>query len=116
MKNFRLFRRKKGMTLIEAVVSVAILSVISIFIISVLTVASNMVSMNAYLKKSDKNAAAGIENVLAGFSADSNISVTNRKNGTFTVDFDGVTISPDGHYITGRDKDYNSEFIYFDPN
>ena len=103
------------MTLVEVIVSLAILTMLSVFIISVLITCLNIIKSNAELKKDSRDAAAGIENTIAGFGPDSDISVTNETDGTFSITFNGVTIDVSGSYVDGSDTDGNTKYHCFIP-
>ncbi|HCA29679.1 MAG TPA: hypothetical protein DEP23_09005 [Ruminococcaceae bacterium] len=112
----KLLKSKKGMTLVEVVVSLAILSILAVFIMAVFGSSFQTVVTNANLKKGQKDAAAGIENKLAGFDPDGNLSVTNEQSGNFSIDFGGVTIDASGNFIIGKNKDQDSTYYFFIPD
>lgn len=103
------------MTLVEVVVSLAIVSILAIFILTVFSASVSVIGSNATLKKQNENAAAGIENAAAGFSPDDDISVVERQTSSLEVDFGGVTITVDGQLIVGNDKKGDSKYYYFAP-
>jgi prepilin-type N-terminal cleavage/methylation domain-containing protein len=111
----RLLKSKKGMTLVEVVVSMAILSILAVFIMSVFAATLGSVMSNSELKKSGKLAAAGIENKLAGFEPDQDISVIEQENGFIEVDFGSIIVNSEGYYIIGKDKNQNSKYYFFIP-
>jgi prepilin-type N-terminal cleavage/methylation domain-containing protein len=109
-------KSKKGMTLVEVVVSLALLSILAILIMSVFASSFQVVFSNADMKKKGKDAAAGIENKLAGFDPDGDISIIRQQRGTFSIDFGGVVIESSGNYVTGNDKEFNAEYHFFIPD
>jgi|GEM_PF-5134662 len=99
----------------EIVVSVALLSIVMVLVVTVFMTATNIIKSNADLKEDNANAAGAIENNLAGNAASSGSAIS-QLGGTFSVDFNGITISIDGNYVAGTDTDGNTAYYYFDPN
>ncbi len=103
--------QKRGITLAEIVVSLALFAMIMVLILSVLLVSLKTIANNAELKAKDAEAAAGIENTFAGDTGE-HIS---QQTGTLEIQFDGVTIQAEGEYLSGTDPDSQAEFHYFHP-
>jgi|GEM_PF-3163657 len=116
LKNLKQMNSKKGMTLVEIVASLAILSLVMILLISVYGASINLIRSSGTQKNSNKNAASGIENAIGGFDPDAGISIVNRQSGVFTVRFSGATIDSPGNYVAGSDASGGSKLHYFNPN
>ncbi|MDD2362416.1 MAG: prepilin-type N-terminal cleavage/methylation domain-containing protein [Oscillospiraceae bacterium] len=112
----RFFKSKKGLTLVEVVVSLAILSILAVFILSIYASSFNTILGNANLKNSNQNAAAGIENKFAGFDPDSDIATVEQQTGNLEIDFGGQTIDAEGSIIEGTDKNNDSKYYSFIPD
>lgn len=115
MKRF-LQSHKKGFTLVEVIVSIAILALLAVLIVSVYASSLSIIGNNSSAHRKSKSAAAGIENTLAGFAPDSGISIVNNQEGTFSISFSGLTISADGQYLIGTDNSGEKKYYYFKSN
>lgn len=109
-------KNKKGMTLVEVVVSSALFSIIVLFMVIVYSTAFTIILNSAQLKQADKNAAAGISNELAGLLPDSSISTTTHNSSTLTISFSGSTINASGYLVEGTDLKSKSKLYYFMAN
>ncbi|MDD5604123.1 MAG: type II secretion system protein [Eubacteriales bacterium] len=108
-------KSKAGMTLVEVILSLAILSMIAVLISSVMGL-SFKVSKDSYiLGESGSKAAAGIESRIAGFEHDPGISVVDAQEGIFTISFSGQEAAIAGNFIRGSDNDGNAVLRYFEP-
>lgn len=107
-------RLKRGVTLAEIVVSLALFAMIMVLILSVLVVSLQTIANNAQLKAKDAEAAAGVENTFAD-GVESGQHIT-QQTGTLEIQFDGFTIHAEGEYVSGTDADSQSQFHYFSPN
>jgi len=116
MKNFKSIKNKKGMTLVEIIVSVAILSIIAVFIITVFASSNNIIGNNAILKRNGENAAAGIENKMAGLGADTDISIVGQQDASVTVTFGTNSVVTSGKIVASSDKNSTEKYYYFVPN
>lgn len=103
------------MTLVEVVVSLAILSLLAILLTSVFTSAVTIVGSQAVQKQANKEAAGGIENVAAGYDANADVTIQ-QSSGNFSVQFGGVTIVQQGTYYEGTATDQEGSYTYFEPN
>ena len=112
----RLLKQKKGMTLIEAIVSTALLTLVVTLLVSVFTSSINIIRINAEMKRASRDAAAGIENQMAGIGPDNGVSITQQQAGTFVIQFNGVTVSTGGNLVESTDTDGDVKFYYFVPN
>ena len=108
-------KSRKGLTLVEVVVSLAILSLLAILLTSVFTSAVTIVGKQAVQKQANKEAAGGIENVAAGYDANADVTVQ-QSSGNFSVQFGGVTIEQQGAYYEGTATDQEGSYTYFEPN
>lgn len=104
---------KRGLSLVEVVVSLALLSLIVVMLFAVLMVSMNTIYGNAGLKKQDAEAAEQIEKDFAGLPETP--SAIEREDATFSIDFDGVVVGADGKILNGSDQNNDSEFKYFEP-
>ncbi|MDD3832565.1 MAG: type II secretion system protein [Oscillospiraceae bacterium] len=112
----RCIKSKKGLTLVEVVVSLAILSILAVFILSIFASTFNSILGNSNLKNSNQNAAAGIENKFAGFDPDSDIAIADEQAGSIEIDFGGQIVEAQGNIIEGTDKDNDSKYYSFIPD
>lgn len=108
----KLLTQKRGLSLVEVVVSLALLAFISILLLSVMLVSLNTISANAELKKSDAEAAAGLEHKFAG---EENPSVIEKENDVFVFEFEDATIEVYGERLRGTDEKEDAAFNYFEP-
>ena len=74
-----------------------------------------VVSGNAEYKKGGKDAAAGIENEIAGESVSSEIAAVDRQGGEFFVTFGGTVIEAEGEIVEGKDRENGITYRYFEP-
>lgn len=110
------FKRKKGMTLIETIVSTALLSITVILIVAVFSSSFTIIYNSAKLKEASRNAAAGIENQLAGYGADTEVSITSQQAASMNIQFNGVTVHASGTLVESTDSGAETKFRYFVPN
>ena len=104
------------MTLIEVVVSLTILSMIFVFVATVFVSSVSIINKSAIAKRNNENAAAGIENKMAGFDPDGTISVASQSSGSLQIVFNGVTITANGTFVRSRSVSGDTAFSYFIPN
>jgi len=116
MKLRILLKGKRGLSLIEIIVSIAVLALLTLLVISVFSAAVSIVGRQTALQRVDNDAAAGVENYLAGFEPDSGIGAVTEQPGSLSVDFGGTVITEDGVLIRGTDDDNQSVYYYFSPN
>lgn len=105
MKNNERKKNKRGMTLVEVIVSVALLSIVVIFFCSVFVYFVTILSSVAKLRQATGKAAGGIE-AQAGGATDSSPDYTAiTSSGSFSIDFGGNTVTVDGSYIESKNDD-----------
>jgi prepilin-type N-terminal cleavage/methylation domain-containing protein len=119
MKKLLKNKFNKGMTLVEVVVSIALLSII-LTILSTTFMATYNMLMNAQNKtKYSGNAAAGIELTTASASIPSNVSVSSVSS-TFTITFSTPagtsTETVSGNYVQGSTASSGVTYNTFIPN
>ncbi|MDR1629271.1 MAG: prepilin-type N-terminal cleavage/methylation domain-containing protein [Oscillospiraceae bacterium] len=114
MNRFKqLITQKRGLSLVEVLVSLALLSMIVVLLFSVYMVSLQSIQNNGSLQKQDADAAGQIEKGFGGtFSGESQIS---ENSGEFVIDFNGQRVAADGSYVKGSDEDEDAAFFYFDP-
>ncbi len=113
MRKPALLKSKRGLTLTEVVVGIAILSLLFLFIVTVFPTAISIVGDQAQLKRSDKGAAAGLENQLAGQEAEPGRSVIDDSPGRLEIDFPAGKLQPDGVFLRSQSADGGTVFYYF---
>ncbi len=106
---------KRGFTLVETVVSLAILSLLALLLASVIGVSTDMIGKNAEIQKSSYEASAGIENRMSGFTQDIGITLVITEAGSFTINFGGLTVEAVGSHIYCSDQDGDVKLHYFIP-
>jgi len=109
-------RGKRGLSIIEIIVSIAVLALLTLLVISVFSAAVSIIGRQTALQRDDNDAAAGVENYLAGFEPDSGISVVTEQPGSLSVDFGGTVVTEDGVLVKGTDDDNKSVYYYFSPD
>lgn len=111
----RVLKSKKGMTLVEVIVSTALFSLIGIFVMTVFSGGFSVVNNEGKTKQDDLKAIAGLEQQRASETVNSSIASINEENGKFYVNFGGNQVEVNGTYIKAEDKDKNSQYNYFTP-
>ena len=104
------------MTLVEVIVSVALLGLITVFLLGVLGVSLSVISRNAASRQDIRNAAAGIENTMAGETPSSDIAVVSEIQSDFSIVFGGITVSDEGKYIKSENADGGAALYYYAPD
>ncbi len=114
MKKLYLLKSKRGMTLVEVVAGIAILSLLFLFIVTVFPTAISIVGDQARLKRSGKNAADGLESHFAGQEPEPGRAVVQQTPGQLEVDFPAGPVQPDGVFVKSRGADGGEVFYYFE--
>ena len=97
---------KKGLTLVETVLSVALLAVIAIFFVSVFAYCAGSLKIMAKLKQGSNKAAGGIEvQQNAATLVTSPDYTVSTSSGNFSINFGGNVISSNGSYIESKNDD-----------
>lgn len=113
MKKPNLLKGKAGMTLVEVVAGLAILSLLFLFIVTVFPTAIGIVGRQAQLKRSGKDAADGLENRLAGQHPESGPALDDTP-GQLEIDFSAGELRSDGVFVRSRGADGNAVYYYFE--
>lgn len=116
MINVKKLNLKKGASMVEIIVSLAIFSLIFVFFLAIFSSYLQTVSNNSRLSRQDEDAASGIENSLAKGSQESSNAVVNSLQGEFVISFGAASINQSGEFVISRDTDAKSEFYYFEPD
>lgn len=101
----------RGMTLVEVVVSVALLAILSLMVVTAL--AASLTAVNTTRRRNNDAMAAvsAVETRRAAGSSDSGGTVT-IQNGTMTVTFGGIACEVSGSYICAKSGDVTyKEFV-----
>jgi len=104
---------RSGMTLVEIIVSMALLSIVLILAANMFL--TGMSILAASTKKSQKSlqAAGGIENKAGGAAIGS--AVISSSTGNFTLVFGSSSYTVSGSYVTGTDSDGDVKYKSFQP-
>lgn len=116
MKNYRFLHGKRGLTLVEIIVSLAVLALLSLFVVSVFSITISIIGQQSVLKRANNDAAAGIENHFGGFEPDSGICAVEQQRDSLSIDFGGLIVEEDGVLVKGADDDNTAVFFYFTPD
>lgn len=103
---------KKGFTLIETAVSLAILGIMSVMVAGIFGAASVKTAENMRTGKQRELVLGRIETVIASGLNDASPELE-RKNGGIAIDFNGNKINADGVYLTGFYGDDKLPARYF---
>ncbi len=106
---------RRGFTLIETLVSLAILSLLALLLASVIGVSTNVAGRNSEIQKSGYEAAAGVESKMSGFMQDTGMTVVTSEISSFTIDFGGMAVEAAGSHIFCSDLDGDVKLRYFIP-
>lgn len=101
-----MLKKNKGFTLVELIVSIALLSIILILFVELFIFSVNILSRSSKQKASSMNASSKIETDTAA-SASGN---TVQTSGNFTITFGGIDVSASGSFL--RNNDSSSQVYY----
>jgi prepilin-type N-terminal cleavage/methylation domain-containing protein len=110
MRSIKINKSKKGFTLIELIISIAILSIISIFIFDSFLFSTKLLSKSAGKKIKSMDASSGIELGIDNTLSTNPDTTINRTAGSFTLNFGNSNISVNGSYIKGSNS--TGEVVY----
>jgi prepilin-type N-terminal cleavage/methylation domain-containing protein len=116
MKLLKVVRKKDGMTLVEVIVGLALMSILVLIFTTFIFYSMAAMSRNIGLKSADTNAVAGVENAAAGVESSIPQTVTSESSSTFIVTFGSTTITTNGELVEGTDTQAKSKYSYFVPN
>lgn len=116
MRLIKLFKNKDGMTLVEVVVSLALMSILVLIFVTLMFYSMSVIGRNYQLKSADADAVAGIENVAGNTGSSTAQSVTTSKSTNFITTFGSTTITTNGVLVEGTDDEAKSKYSYFVPN
>lgn len=123
MKTIICLKKNRGMTLVELIVSVFLLSLIGLMLVTVFSISSKVVGDNAMAKKNSENAAAGIENKMAypyatpAPTTAADIFKVGSESGSFVVTFNGFDpIETLGSVVSSTDSNGENKYYYFIPD
>ena len=103
---------KKGLTLVETMLSVTLFAVVAIFFVSVFAYCAGSLKIMQKLKQGSNKAAGGIEvQQNAATIVTSPDYTVSTSSGNFSINFGGTVISSGGSYIDSKNssaeyKDY----------
>lgn len=104
------------MTLIEIIISIAILSFIVVVAASLFGTSNAIIRNNAKDKTGINHAISGVENVMGNYTPNSTTSTVTQQNGDFSVNFQGTDVKVSGSFINGTDENNENELRFFKPN
>lgn len=110
MKPIKINKNKKGFTLIELIISIALLSIISIFIFNSFLFSTKILSKSASKKIKSMDASSGIELGTDNTLSTNPDTTINKTEGSFTLNFGNNNISVNGSYIQGSNS--TGEVVY----
>jgi len=116
MRFLKAFKNKDGMTLVEVVVSLALMSILVLIFVSLIYYSMASIGRNVQLKRADTDAVAGVENAAAGTESSVPQTVVSETSSTFVVTFGDTTITTNGKLVEGTDTQAKSRYSYFVPN
>lgn len=118
-------KKNSGMTLVELIVSVFLLSLVGLMLITVFSLSTKVVGDNAMSKKKSENAAAGIETKVAFPGASpaptsvADIYKISSTPSNLTVEFNGtieVDVNMPGIMVASTDANDENKYYYFIPD
>jgi len=104
--------KNKGFTLVELIVSIALLSIILILFVNLFTFSVTLLSKSSKQKASSMNASSKIETDTAA-SANGN---TVQTPGNFTITFGGTDVSAPGSFLSNNDSGSQVYYKSFIPD
>lgn len=107
----KIINKKKGFTLIELIVSMALLSILLIFFADLFMFSVNLLGKSSKGKIGNMNAASKVELYNAGASTD--VAPT---SGSFSMNFGGTSVIVIGNYILANDSGSQVSYKSFVPS
>lgn len=114
MRRFGAARSDRGFTLIELIISIALISMIVMISGEIFVYAFNILGRAARKKTDSMKAASGIE-LTTDDTASDDFPVTEHV-GDFTINFGSDPVSVDGTYVEGSGPDGDVVYKSFIPN
>ena len=102
----------RGMTLVEALVGVALLAICGMILFTGFSTAYSLMRKGTDAKATGQQAATVAEGATV---SDTNMGIS-QVNGTISFEIDGTQIQIDGQYATTYDDNNDSVFKQFVPN
>ena len=116
MRNMGMPSGKKGFTLIEVVISIAVLAIVILALSNMLLYSYNLLHRSSGQKIKNMNTAAGIEQTTADNSDGYPNTTIVKTPGSFQIQFGSTTAKISGNYIKSTDADKDSSYSSFIPN
>ena len=116
MKKFIILKKQEGFTLVEIIVSIALLSIVLLVLSTTFMTSFNIMNMASKNTKDINNVAAGIE--LTTASATSSVAgvTVNSNSSVFTITFGSTNVTVSGNYLQGNTTNSGIAFKSFVPN
>ena len=116
MKKFIILKKQEGFTLVEIIVSIALLSIVLLVLSTTFMTSFNIMNMASKKTKDSNNVAAGIELATASTtSSAAGVTVTSN-SGAFTITFGSTNVTVSGNYLQGNTTNSGIAFKSFVPN
>jgi prepilin-type N-terminal cleavage/methylation domain-containing protein len=112
MKKFK----QKGFTLVEIIVSIALLSIVLLVLSTTFMTSFNIMNMASNNTKDSNNVAAGIELATASAASYAAGVTVNPSSGTFPITFGSTNVTVSGNYLQGSTTSSSITFKSFIPN
>lgn len=116
MKKFIIFKKQKGFTLVEIIVSIALLSIVLLVLSTTFMTSFNIMNMASKKTKDSNNVAAGIELATASATATASGVTVSLNSSTFTITFGASNVTVSGNYLQGSTTSSGIAFKSFVPN
>ncbi|MCB2359927.1 type II secretion system protein [Clostridium estertheticum] len=107
----KIINKKKGFTLIELIISMALLSILLIIFADLFMFSVNLLGKSSKGKIGNMNAASKIELFTAGSSSD-----VTPTSGSFNIKFGSSSVNVNGNYIPATDSGSRVNYKSFIPN
>ena len=109
----KIINKKKGFTLIELIVSMALLSILLIMFANLFMYSVNLLGKSSKGKIGNMNASSKIELNTAGAGSSSDVTST---SGSLSINFGGTSVTVTGNYISANDSGSQVSYKSFVPN
>lgn len=107
---------RKGLTLIELIISIALLSIIVMIAGDIFVFSFNILGKSARKKIDSMNASSGIELTTANTAESSHDVTVNKTSGTFNINFGDTDVQVNGTYVQGISAGGDVSYESFIPN
>jgi len=109
----KIINRKKGFTLIELIISMALLSILLIIFANLFMFSVNLLGKSSKGKIGNMNAASKIELYTATAGSSGTVTPT---SGSFSINFGGTNVTVTGNYISANDSGSQVSYKSFIPS